>query len=54
MLGLIMLLVAFEAGAADCVAGKVDSGDRGLSGAGGGSIGDARPSRMAFLRAATS
>ena len=33
---------------------KVWSGERGLSGAGGGSMGLARPSRIAFLSAATS
>ena len=33
---------------------NVWSGERGLSGAGGGSMGLARPSRIAFLRAATS
>ena len=39
----------------DCWRGANDvSGERGLKGAGGGSMGEARPSRMAFLSASTS
>ena len=38
----------------EAVGTSVDKGETGESGAGGGSIGEARPSRMAFLSAATS
>ena len=57
MFGLIILLeelVVVVAGADDWIDENDDSGDKGLSGAGGGSIGEARPSRMAFFSAATS
>jgi hypothetical protein len=38
----------------EAVGARLESGDTGESGAGGGNIGDARPSSMAFFSAATS
>lgn len=53
MLGLTKLLLEEEE--EDCCKDANDvSGERGLSGAGGGSMGDARPSIMAFFNEATS